>query len=144
MLKSILINQMIKIVGVGDIMPGGLLSDSPNPCANKEVLNALLQGDVRCGTLDCALGNEPTYLPAKVAERGNVIYAKDADVRRLKELHINVVSLANNHFFDLGEAGVLLPLETLLSENQEEIARLFVEVQKTSDVTYFLMSMRMH
>ena len=40
--------------------------------------------------------------------------------------------------FDLGEAGVLLPLETLLSENQEEIARLFVEVQKTSDVTYFL------
>ena len=40
--------------------------------------------------------------------------------------------------FDLGEAGTLLPLETLLSENQEEIARLFVEVQKTCDVTYFL------
>ena len=40
--------------------------------------------------------------------------------------------------FDLGEAGVLLPLEILLSENQEEIARLFVEVQKTCDVTYFL------
>ena len=39
---------------------------------------------------------------------------------------------------DLGEVGVLLPLETLLSETQEEIARLFVEVQKTSDVTYFL------
>ena len=39
---------------------------------------------------------------------------------------------------DLGEAGVLLPLESLLSENQEEIARLFVEVQRTSDITYFL------
>lgn len=39
---------------------------------------------------------------------------------------------------DLGEAAVLLPIESLLSDNQEEIARLFVEVQKTSDVTYFL------
>lgn len=39
---------------------------------------------------------------------------------------------------DLGEIGALLPIESLLSENQEEIARLFVEVQKTSDVTYFL------
>ena len=40
--------------------------------------------------------------------------------------------------FDLGEVSVLLPLESLLCENQEEIARLFVEVQKTSDSTYFI------
>ena len=39
---------------------------------------------------------------------------------------------------DLGEIGALLPIESLLCDNQEEIARLFVEVQKTSDVTYFL------
>ena len=39
---------------------------------------------------------------------------------------------------DLEEIGVLLPIESLLSENQEEIARLFVEVQKTCDTTYFL------
>ena len=39
---------------------------------------------------------------------------------------------------DLGEIGALLPLESLLSDNQEDIARIFVEVQKTSDVTYFL------
>ena len=39
---------------------------------------------------------------------------------------------------DMGEAAILLPLESLLSENQEEIARLFVEVQKTCDTTYFL------
>jgi Fic family protein len=38
----------------------------------------------------------------------------------------------------LGEVGVLLPLESLLDENQEEIARLFTEVQKTCDTTYFL------
>ena len=39
---------------------------------------------------------------------------------------------------DLGEIGVLLPLETLLDENQDEIARLFTEVQKTCDTTYFV------
>ena len=112
---------MIRIVGVGDIMPGGLLTDSPNPCANKEVLDMLLQGDVRCGTLECAIGNEPTYDEKKLVDPGdgiysNVIYAKDADVKRLKELHINVVSLANNHFFDLGEAGAQHTIELLDKE----------------------------
>jgi len=86
-------------------MPGGLLSDSNKPCADKEVLDLLLQGDVRCGTFECVFGNEPKYDEEKVADRGNVIYAKDADIRRLKELHIDIVSLANNHFFDLGAEG---------------------------------------
>ena len=104
---------MIRIIGVGDIMPGGLLTVSSAPCANKDVLNLLLQGDVRCGTLECALGNEPTYDPKKVAERGNVIYAKDADIRRLRELHIDIVSLANNHFFDLGVKGAQHTIELL-------------------------------
>ena len=109
---------MIKIIGVGDIMPGGLLNDSAGPCANEEILNILLQGDVRCGTLECALGNEPIYAKEKMIDRGdgiysNVIYAKDADIWRLKELHIDVVSLANNHFFDLGEAGALHTIELL-------------------------------
>ena len=112
---------MIKIIGVGDIMPGGLLTDSPNPCINKDALDVLLQGDIRCGTLECALGNEPTYDKKKMIDNGdgiysNVIYAKDADVRRLKELHINVVSLANNHFFDLGVAGALHTIELLDKE----------------------------
>ena len=39
---------------------------------------------------------------------------------------------------DLAEVGALIPIESLLCENQEEIARLFVEVQKTCDTTYFL------
>ena len=104
---------MIKIVGVGDIMPGGLLTDSPDPCASEDIIKTLLDGDVRCGTLECALGNEPTYDEAKVADRGNVIYAKDADIRRLKELHIDIVSLANNHFFDLGPDGAQHTIDLL-------------------------------
>ena len=112
---------MITIIAVGDIMPGGLLNDSDQPCANKEVINLLQQGDVRCGTLECALGNEPTYDKAKLAKRddgiyGNVIYAKDANIRRLKELQIDLVSLANNHFFDLGEEGARHTIELLDKE----------------------------
>ena len=109
---------MIRIIGVGDIMPGGLLNDKEGLCANEEILNVLLQGDIRCGTLECALGNEPTYDEAKVVKKendiyGNVIYAKDSDIRRLKELHIDIVSLANNHFFDLGEKGARHTIELL-------------------------------
>ena len=98
---------MIKIVGVGDIMPGGLLHDSPLICADEHVLALLRDGDIRVGTLECALGDVPSYDEGKVADRGNVIYAKDRDINRLKELDINLVSLANNHFFDLGPDGAL-------------------------------------
>ena len=108
---------MIRIVCVGDIMPGGLLNGSTQPCANDEVQRLLMKGDVRCGTLECALGNEPTYDEAKVADRGNVIYAKDDDIRRLKEMHIDIVSLANNHFYDLGPRGAEHTIELLDKEN---------------------------
>ena len=107
---------MIRIIGVGDIMPGGLLSDSDQPCVEKEVLDLLLEGDIRCGTLECAFGNSPTFDEEKVADRGNVIYAKDKDICRLKEMHIDVVTLANNHFFDLGTKGARHTVELLESE----------------------------
>ena len=107
---------MLSIVAVGDIMPGGLLNGNTQPCANQDVLDILMQGDIRCGTLECALGNNPTYDQTKVADRGNVIYAKDDDIRRLKELHIDVVSLANNHFFDLGLEGAAHTIELLKNE----------------------------
>lgn len=107
---------MINIVAVGDIMPGGLLNQKNQPCANSEVLDFLMQGDIRCGTLECALGNEATYDQKKVADRGNVIYAKDDDIRRLKELHIDIVSLSNNHFFDLGLSGAVHTIELLDTE----------------------------
>lgn len=104
---------MIRIVGVGDIMPGGLLSGNGRPCIDDAILGVLLDGDIRCGTLECALGNEPTYDEEKVKDRGNVIYAKDTDIARLKELHMDVVSLANNHFFDLGIKGARHTIELL-------------------------------
>lgn len=107
---------MIRIIGVGDIMPGGLLSGNGKRCADDRVLDLLNSADIRVGTLECALGNNPTYDPQKISDLGNVIYAKDADVCRLKELNINIVSLANNHFFDLGVEGALHTIDILDSE----------------------------
>ena len=97
-------------------MPGGLLCDNDLPCIKDDVLNVLVKGDIRCGTLECAFGNAPTYDEAKVSDRGNVIYAKDSAVKRLKELHIDIVSLANNHFYDLGAEGAEHTIEILDSE----------------------------
>ena len=39
---------------------------------------------------------------------------------------------------ELGAFGVILPIETLLTTNVERIAKIFVEVQKTGDITYFV------
>lgn len=136
---------MVTIIGVGDIMPGGLLSDNPSKCANDEVLKMLSSGDICVGTLECALGNEPTYDQEKVADRGNVIYAKDNDVRRLKELNIGIVSLANNHFFDLGEDGAKHTIEMLdangikhcgAGENIEEAGRPVVVNKKGKTIAF--------
>ena len=126
-------------------MPGGLLSDNPSKCANDEVLKMLSSGDICVGTLECALGNEPTYDQEKVADRGNVIYAKDNDVRRLKELNIGIVSLANNHFFDLGEDGAKHTIEILdangikhcgAGENIEEAGRPVVVNKKGKTIAF--------
>ena len=96
---------MIDIVAVGDIMPGGVLNGRKDEFVTDEVRNVLSAADVRVGTLETAIGNEPTFYEEKMSRRADVIYAKDEDLKRLKELNINIVSLANNHFFDLGPDG---------------------------------------
>lgn len=96
---------MIKIVAVGDIMPGGILNGTSQEYVSQEVKDLLVRGDLRVGTLETAIGNEPTYYVEKMRRKADVIYAEDDDLIRLIELNINVVSLANNHFFDLGPDG---------------------------------------
>lgn len=96
---------MIRIVGVGDIMPGGLLHGSNRRFVSDRVSSLLNEGDVRVGTLECAIGNNPCFLEGKMSRYGDVLYAPDEDLKRVKDLNINIVSLANNHLFDLGESG---------------------------------------
>lgn len=95
----------MKIAAVGDIMPGGVWSGKQGQFVSDDVLDILRQADIRIGTLETAIGNEPDFYEEKMSRSADVIYAKDEDLARLKVLDINLVSLANNHFFDLGPKG---------------------------------------
>lgn len=95
----------IKLVAVGDIMPGGVLNGTTKEYVSREIKDILAEGDLRIGTLETAIGNEPKFYLEKMYRMADVIYAENEDLKRLVELNINVVSLANNHFFDLGFDG---------------------------------------
>ena len=98
---------MFSVVSVGDIMPGGLLHGTDEKVVSLAVQSLLDKGDIRVGTLECAIGNAPVFIKEKMIRSGDVIYAQDIDLKRLVDLKINLVSLANNHFFDLTDAGAV-------------------------------------
>ena len=101
------------IIAVGDIMPGGLLSGVNEGYVSDDIINLLSSADLRVGTLETAVGNEPFFYEEKMRRRADVIYVKEADLLKLQQLHINIVSLANNHYFDLGPKGALRTIELL-------------------------------
>ena len=103
----------MKIIAVGDIMPGGVLSGVNKDYASNEIKQVLACADIRVGTLETAIGNTPLFYEEKLKREADVIYAKDEDLNRLKELDINIVSLANNHFTDLGKEGAEHTIELL-------------------------------
>ena len=89
----------------GDIMPGGVLPYQETYI--DEGLKAMLsQYDFRVGTLECAIGDGLPFDDEKIKGRANIIYARTEDLSRVKELGFDVVSLANNHVFDLGVEGL--------------------------------------
>lgn len=103
----------MKIVGVGDIMPGGILAGVDEGYVSQDVLAILKDADIRVGTLETAIGDMPNFYEEKMKRQADVIYAKDHDLIKLKHLSIDIVSLANNHFFDLGPEGALHTIELL-------------------------------
>lgn len=103
----------IQIVAVGDIMPGGVLSGKNDDFLDEQIIEIFNSADIRVGTLETAIGNEPNWFDGKMQRLGDVIYAKDIDVIKLKTLNIDVVSLANNHVFDLGPEGIRHTIDVL-------------------------------
>ena len=86
-------------------MPGGVL---PYQTAyiDKDLQDYMSRFDFRIGTLECAIGNDLPYDEVKMQGRMNIIYARNEDLFRIKEMGFDVVSLANNHVWDMGEAGL--------------------------------------
>ena len=104
---------MIKIVAVGDIMPGGILAGINANYVSQDVLDCLQNADIRVGTLETAIGNVPNFNKEKMKRLGDVIYAKDEDLNKLKQLSFDIVSLANNHYYDLGLDGARHTIQLL-------------------------------
>lgn len=104
---------MIKIVAVGDMMPGGILAGVNANYVSQDVLDCLQDADIRVGTLETAIGNVPNFNEEKMKRLGDVIYAKDEDLKKLKQLSFDIVSLANNHYYDLGLDGARNTLQLL-------------------------------
>lgn len=104
---------MINIIGVGDIMPGGILSGVNQGYISNDIIKLLESADIRIGTLETAIGNNPRFYEEKMSRKADVIHTLDQDLSKLSDLNINIVSLANNHFFDLGPEGAYHAIELL-------------------------------
>ena len=107
--------QDFRISFVGDIMPGGVLAyqDRYYTDAIKEYLSEF---DLRVATLEVAIGDNLSFDKVKMEGRQNIIYSKNKSIEKVVELDVNVVSLANNHIFDLGCEGFENTIK-LLEEN---------------------------
>lgn len=97
----------IKIACVGDVMPGGVLHyEKHQDFCSAEILMQMAAADIRVATLETAVGDVPDFDPEKMKRDKDVIYCPTDDLKRLSTLGINVVSLANNHAWDLGLRGI--------------------------------------
>jgi Bacterial capsule synthesis protein PGA_cap. len=105
----------MKLLFCGDIMPGGVLPYQTE-FVSPELREYLAGFDARIGTLEAAIGTDFPFDPVKVNGRQNIVYAREEDFFRVKDLGFNVVSLANNHMMDLTEQGLSNTIK-LIREN---------------------------
>jgi poly-gamma-glutamate synthesis protein (capsule biosynthesis protein) len=103
------------ILFCGDVMPGGVLPYQKE-YISKDVLKYMQSFDLRIGTLEAAIGTDLEYDQVKMKGRQNIVYARNEDFFRVVEMGFNVVSLANNHVFDLGVEGLRNTIK-ILDEN---------------------------
>ena len=106
----------MKLLFCGDIMPGGVLPYNDR-YISKEMQEYLQSFDLIVGTLETAIGTNIPFDEVKMSGRMNIIYSRNEDFYRIKELGVNIVSLANNHIGDLGEAGLANTIEILKENN---------------------------
>lgn len=109
-------NSKIHIAFVGDIMPSGVLYGKDGLFVENAIVDDLRTADLRVGNFECALSpftQNPNLDPEKMHREQDYVWAIDEDLQRVVELGINVVSLANNHAFDLCEDGLIHTMELL-------------------------------
>lgn len=93
---------------LGDVFPGGDLAGRTAPFLSPD-LGAWLRGfDLRVANLEGVLAGD-----AGGATKRAVLYSPLKSIDVLKSVHVDVVSLANNHFHDLGDRGMEATLGAL-------------------------------
>lgn len=102
----------MRIAVCGDIMPGGVLPYQEQ-YIDSELLGFMKSFDFRVGTLECAIGTNLPFDEVKMRGRMNIVYARDEDFYRVKEMGFDVVTLANNHVWDLGVEGLKNTIKVL-------------------------------
>ena len=70
---------MIRIVSVGDIMPGGILSMTDSQFVTKDIKDLLSKGDLRIGNFECAI-EVPNPSGKKYEAGGNTIFISSWDL----------------------------------------------------------------
>lgn len=95
----------MKLFFCGDVVPGGVLPYQ-DEYMDSQLREYLRSFDFRVGTLECAVGTNLPYDEVKMQGRQNIVYIRDEDFFRVKEMGFDLVSLANNHVWDLGEEGL--------------------------------------
>lgn len=101
--------DIIKICAVGDISLQ-TRNDRPSFCNISKIFN---NSDIIFGNLETVLSSHGVP-----AEKAVVLHAPPKKIEWLKEAGFNVVNIANNHIFDLGEEGFNSTLDVL---HQNEI-----------------------
>lgn len=95
----------MNILFLGDIMPGGVLPYQDS-YIEKDLLDFMRGFDLRIATLESAIGTGIPYDPIKMSKTQGIVFSRNEDMIRVKELGINIVTLANNHIGDLGLSGI--------------------------------------
>lgn len=100
-------SEKITMCVMGDFFPGGVIIDQDEICTPqvKELLNEV---DLRVATLESAIGEGLAFDEEKMSnpQWRNIVYAPNRGLEKVSRLKIDVVTLANNHIFDLGAEGL--------------------------------------
>ena len=104
---------MIRLGFVGDVMPGGEFLYHGH--IDKRIKDMFGKFDLRIANLESAICDGKTKCHIKINDPklGNIIFSPEEAICVLKELNINVVSLANNHVCDCDLEGLKNTIEIL-------------------------------
>ena len=112
-------------------MPGGVLPYQDG-YIHLELGKYMADFDYRIGTLEAAIGTGLSYDPVKMNGRANIVYARNEDFYRVKEMGFDVVSLANNHIWDLGKDGLENTIR-ILKENGIKYCGAGMNIEEASE-----------